>query len=78
MLADHTKWGIVGISSVARLEEADTLITDAGLDPAASHQLAMAVRRLILVDVSTGERRTLVGGVEETASPDDPASRARG
>jgi Transcriptional regulators of sugar metabolism len=78
VLADHTKWGIVGISSVARLEEADTLITDAGLDPAASHQLAMAVRRLILVDVSTGERRTLVGGVEETASPDDPASRARG
>ena len=77
VLADHTKWGIIGISSVARLEEADTMITDSGLDPAARQQLATAVRRLILVDVITGERRTIVGGVDETPSPDDPASRAQ-
>jgi DeoR/GlpR family transcriptional regulator of sugar metabolism len=77
VLADHTKWGIIGISSVARLEEADTMITDGGLDTTAREQLAAAVRRLILVDVATGERRTIVGGVDETPYPDDPASRAQ-
>ncbi len=75
VLADHTKWGIIGISSVARLEEADTMITDSGLDAAARQQLAASVRRLILVDVITGERRTIVGGVDEAASPEEPASR---
>jgi DeoR/GlpR family transcriptional regulator of sugar metabolism len=77
VLADHTKWGIIGISSVARLEEADTLITDAGLDAAARNQLATTVRRLILVDVVSGERQTLVGGVEEI-SPGDSSSRQPG
>ena len=69
ILADHTKWGIIGISSVARLEEADTIITDDGLDPDALRQLSTAARRLILVDVATGERRTIVGGVDEAGSP---------
>jgi DeoR/GlpR family transcriptional regulator of sugar metabolism len=59
VLADHTKWGIVGVSSVARLEEADTIITDSGLDPAARSQLASTVRRLMLVDVITGEVQTI-------------------
>jgi DeoR/GlpR family transcriptional regulator of sugar metabolism len=75
VLADHTKWGIIGISSVARLEEADTIITDSGLDLATRQQLATAVRRLILVDVTTGERRTIVGGVEDATSPDDSGPR---
>lgn len=69
ILADHTKWGIIGISSVARLEEADTIITDDGLDPDALRQLSNAARRLILVDVAKGERRTIVGGVDEAGSP---------
>jgi len=55
VLADHTKWGIVGISSVARLDEADTVITDVALDAAARAQLAGAVQRLLLVDPATGE-----------------------
>ncbi len=59
VLADHTKWGVIGISSVARLEEADTIITDTGLDPAALYQLTTIVPRLILVDPATGERRTI-------------------
>jgi DeoR/GlpR family transcriptional regulator of sugar metabolism len=78
VLADHTKWGIVGISSVARLEEAETIITDCGLDPAAQGQLATAVRRLILVDVSTGGRRTILDGAEDGGSPDDLTSGGRG
>ena len=62
VLADHTKWGTIGISSVARLENADTVITDSGLDPAARSQLASAVRRLIVVDVTTRDVVILEGG----------------
>ena len=62
VLADNTKWGIVGISSFARLEDAETIITDNGLELAARQQLASAVLRLILVDVATGEVRTIDGG----------------
>ena len=31
VVADHSKWGVIGISSIARLDEADTLVTDSGL-----------------------------------------------
>ncbi|WP_274555213.1 DeoR/GlpR family DNA-binding transcription regulator [Streptomyces spiramyceticus] len=31
VVADHTKWGTVGLSSFATLEEVDTLVTDSGL-----------------------------------------------
>jgi DeoR/GlpR family transcriptional regulator of sugar metabolism len=55
VLADHTKWGIVGISSVARLEGADTIITDTGLDPSARDQIRQSVRRLMIVDAADGE-----------------------
>ncbi|WP_307666374.1 DeoR/GlpR family DNA-binding transcription regulator [Streptomyces sp. V2I9] len=33
VVADHTKWGKVGLSSFAALEEVDTFVTDAGLAP---------------------------------------------
>jgi DeoR/GlpR family transcriptional regulator of sugar metabolism len=52
IVADHSKWGVVGLSSFARLDQADILITDAGLDPAARDQLAATTRRLIVVDVA--------------------------
>ena len=32
VVADHSKWGVIGISSIARLDQVDVLITDAGLD----------------------------------------------
>ena len=32
VVADHTKWGVVGISTIATLSDADVLVTDAGLD----------------------------------------------
>ena len=69
VLADHTKWGTIGISSVARLENADTIITDSGLDPAARSQLASAVRRLIVVDVTTRDVLTIEGGDGHPVSP---------
>lgn len=50
VVADHTKWGVVGISSFARLDQADVLITDAGLAPEARSELASHVRELTVVD----------------------------
>ncbi len=31
VVADHTKWGKVALSSFARLEDVDTLVTDSGV-----------------------------------------------
>jgi DeoR family fructose operon transcriptional repressor len=31
VLADHTKWGMLGISSIAALDDVDEVISDAGL-----------------------------------------------
>jgi DeoR/GlpR family transcriptional regulator of sugar metabolism len=50
VLADHTKWGLIGISSFARLDQADVLITDVGLADDARAELASHVRELVLVD----------------------------
>ena len=35
VVADHTKWNIVGISTIAGLDEADVVVTDDGLPPEA-------------------------------------------
>ncbi len=50
VVADHSKWGVIGISSIARLDQADVLITDAGLEPAARATLSSAVRKLVVVE----------------------------
>ena len=51
VVSDHSKWGVVGISSIARLDQADILITDAGLAAEAKAVLAETVGELIIVDV---------------------------
>lgn len=62
VVADHTKWEVVGLSSFARLDQADILITDAGLDLDARDQLAGAVRRMIVVEVAdTADSRVAKG-----------------
>jgi DeoR/GlpR family transcriptional regulator of sugar metabolism len=50
VVADSSKWGVMGISSIARLDEADTLVTDSGIDASAHGELAEATK-LIVVDV---------------------------
>ena len=65
--ADHTKWGVIGISSIASLDQADMLITDGGLDPAARRELGAAVRELIVVDV--GPAADVLGEGREMATP---------
>jgi DeoR/GlpR family transcriptional regulator of sugar metabolism len=51
VLADSSKWGVIGISSIARLDEADTLVTDDGLDPDARVVAEDAVRELVIAPV---------------------------
>ncbi|MDQ0682097.1 MULTISPECIES: DeoR/GlpR family DNA-binding transcription regulator [Streptomyces] len=46
VVADHTKWGVVGLSSFAALEQVDTLVTDAGLPEAARAEISEHLRRL--------------------------------
>jgi DeoR/GlpR family transcriptional regulator of sugar metabolism len=52
VIADHTKWGVIGISSIARLDQADVVITDDGITPEAREQLEGVARRLIVADTA--------------------------
>ena len=53
VLADHTKWGLVSLSSFARLNEVDVLITDDMLPLDARAQVADQVGEVILAESST-------------------------
>jgi DeoR/GlpR family transcriptional regulator of sugar metabolism len=66
VVADHTKWGIVGLSSFARLGQADIVVTDAGIDAANRETLAANVRRLIIAGPD-GSAARLPGGDESAA-----------
>jgi len=48
VVADHTKWELIGISTIATLRDAHTLITDAGLPTDARSHLASEVGELIV------------------------------
>lgn len=48
VVADHTKWGVVGLSSFAALEQVDTLVTDAGLESGARSEVSEHLRRLVV------------------------------
>jgi DeoR/GlpR family transcriptional regulator of sugar metabolism len=58
VLADHTKWGVIGIASIGALDQADVLISDQSLAPEARSLLADVVGELVLVGVGepTGVR----------------------
>lgn len=48
VVADHTKWGVVGLQTTARLAEVDVLVTDAGLTAEAREQLDGNVGELVV------------------------------
>ncbi|MGW4497796.1 DeoR/GlpR family DNA-binding transcription regulator [Micromonospora sp. NPDC004336] len=56
VLADHTKWGTVGISSIVELSAAHVLVTDDRLPPDARRALDDRVGELVIVPVADGER----------------------
>jgi DeoR/GlpR family transcriptional regulator of sugar metabolism len=47
VVADHTKWGIRGLSRIAGLDEVDVFVTDSGLDSDARAGLSERVRRVL-------------------------------
>ncbi len=53
--ADHTKWGVTGVSTITQLGQADVVITDRALDPAARNILGSQVGELILAGAGTLE-----------------------
>ena len=53
VVADHSKWNVVGLAAIAPLFDIDVLITDDGLSEAARRTLEGHVGRLIVVP---GER----------------------
>jgi DeoR/GlpR family transcriptional regulator of sugar metabolism len=52
VLADHTKVGIIGLSTFMALGEVDTLITDAGVPSRARAVLEERVEHLVLAEVA--------------------------
>lgn len=52
VVADQTKWGIVGMATIVRLSQVQVLITDGPLDPAVRAALSEQVGRLIVVEPS--------------------------
>jgi len=50
VLADHTKWGIVGLSGIAALADAAAMVTDAGLPADVREIIASQVPELIIAD----------------------------
>ncbi len=49
VLADHTKFGKVGLSTIVELRDVNTLVTDAGVDPEAVEAVEDVVGELIVV-----------------------------
>jgi DeoR/GlpR family transcriptional regulator of sugar metabolism len=52
VVADHTKWGVIGLCSILSLDQADALVTDAGLGDEARELLAEQVGELLVAPVS--------------------------
>ncbi|MEU0909682.1 DeoR/GlpR family DNA-binding transcription regulator [Streptomyces althioticus] len=63
VVADHTKWGTVGLSLFASLEQVDTLVTDSGLSAEARAEVSEHLRRLVVAG-------------ESEESEDEPAQAA--
>ncbi|HEV8282443.1 MAG TPA: DeoR/GlpR family DNA-binding transcription regulator [Candidatus Limnocylindrales bacterium] len=74
VLADHTKWGVIGIASIGALDQADVLISDESLPPEARSLLADVVGELVLVGV--GEPSGVRSGAAPVLQPATAAGRA--
>jgi DeoR/GlpR family transcriptional regulator of sugar metabolism len=48
VVADSTKWGVIGVSTIAPLSQADIVISDAGLPTAAREALGDTVHELVI------------------------------
>jgi DeoR/GlpR family transcriptional regulator of sugar metabolism len=61
VVADHTKWGVRGLCRFARLDEAHTLVSDAGLPAEARTVLGDHVEKLVVVPLARRRRAAAAG-----------------
>ena len=59
VVADHTKWGIRGLSRIAGLDEINVFVSDPGLDPGARARVGEHVERLLIAPLR-GSRAAVV------------------
>jgi DeoR/GlpR family transcriptional regulator of sugar metabolism len=57
VVADHTKWGVRGLSRIAGLDEVDVLVTDSGLAVDARSVIGEHIGRLVIASVRNAGRR---------------------
>ncbi|MDI5966729.1 DeoR/GlpR family DNA-binding transcription regulator [Streptomyces sp. SL13] len=57
VIADHTKWGTVGLSSFATLAEVSTLVTDAGIPAGMREEITEHVADLMVADPAPAAHR---------------------
>lgn len=50
VLADATKWGVVGLGTFGRLDDVDVFVTDSALSPGARRAVSEHVGRLVVVE----------------------------
>src|ERR1700728_737860 len=50
VLADHTKWGVIGLSAIAALTDASILVSDSGLPPEPREVIESTVGELVIAD----------------------------
>ncbi|WP_226531094.1 DeoR/GlpR family DNA-binding transcription regulator [Microbacterium paraoxydans] len=65
VLADHSRWGTVGLTTVADLADIDRLVTDDGLDDAARETLAAHVGAVHIAARRSGDDRGLAAGLAD-------------
>jgi len=70
VVADHTKWGTVGLSSFASLEQVDTLVTDAGLPPAARAEIRQLLPELVVAGENEAESENGEDGADGESARD--------
>jgi DeoR/GlpR family transcriptional regulator of sugar metabolism len=51
VVADHTKWGVRGLVSIAQLADADVLISDGGLSPDARSILSESIGEVVIAPI---------------------------
>ena len=62
VIADHTKWGVRGLSRFAGLDEAHVLVTDSGLPSEARTVLGEHIEQVVIAQRSSRRRRDRPAG----------------
>lgn len=76
VLADHTKWGVTGLASIAELGAADVFVSDDGLPPEACEHLRDQVRSLAIAPRADHEHQR-PGRTSRVHDPDHDSALRR-